>query len=176
MTFSLNPESIADLWEGKWPDTLERITPTITDRLAACLQAQQFGFETRLRIDPILNPRNWRIDYEEFFKEAAGLGLRPHYVTLGTYREKNPQLDTFRRKWGLPPMEWEPDNLERDGTHWHVSEATRIRLYQTIVELSRRYLPESRISLCKETHAIRKELQLCNAHCNCLTSDCGESR
>ena len=108
VTFSLNPEPIADLWEGKWPDTLERITPPIQDRLEACLRAQRMGFETRWRIDPILYPPGWETMYDEFFAGAAALGLRPRYVTLGTYREKSHQLDTWREKWGLPPMEWEP--------------------------------------------------------------------
>jgi hypothetical protein len=43
VSFSLNPESIADLWEGKWPDTGERITPLINRRLDAALLAQELG-------------------------------------------------------------------------------------------------------------------------------------
>lgn len=89
VTFSLNPEAIADLWEGKWPDTLERITSPISERLEACLQAQRMGFEVRWRLDPILYPPGWQKLFEEFFREAASMGLRPRYVTLGTYREKN---------------------------------------------------------------------------------------
>jgi len=94
VTFSLNPEFIADLWEGKLPDTGSRITPPISRRLRACRLAQQLGFETRFRIDPILYPAGWKAHYQEFFKEAAALGLSPQAVTLGTYREKNAQLDT----------------------------------------------------------------------------------
>jgi hypothetical protein len=51
-SFSLNPEPIADLWEGKWPDTGERITPSISKRLAAVKFAQDLGFEVRIRVDP----------------------------------------------------------------------------------------------------------------------------
>ncbi|MAD80302.1 MAG: hypothetical protein CMJ50_05575 [Planctomycetaceae bacterium] len=168
VTFSLNPEPITDLWEGKWPDTLERITPPIQDRLEACLQAQRWGFETRWRIDPILYPPGWETMYDEFFAEAAALGLRPRYVTLGTYREKNSQLDTWREKWGLPPMEWEPTELSKEGTHFHVPEDERIAIYRIVTDLSRKYLPDSRVSLCKETHSVRKAVGLCNADCNCL--------
>jgi hypothetical protein len=168
VSFSVNPEAIADLWEGKWPDTGERITPPISDRLKACLRAQLMGYETRLRIDPILYPPGWQAHYEAFFKEAAYLGLRPGTVTLGTYREKSAQLDAWRSRWKLPPMEWKADELEHDGTHRHVREAKRIEIYRTMAALSRKYLPESRVAVCKETHAVRKATGLCNADCNCL--------
>src|SRR5436305_4389143 len=49
-SFSLNPENIADLWEGKWPDTFERITPPISQRLEAIKYAQDLGFEVRVRV------------------------------------------------------------------------------------------------------------------------------
>lgn len=168
VTFSINPEPVADLWEGKWPDTLERITPPISERLNACLKAQKLGFETRWRIDPILTPAGWEQMYEEFFAEAAGMGLQPRYITLGTYREKNPQLDKWREKWGLPAMEWEPTDMTHEGTHYHVPEAERAAIYSAVREICRRHLPDSRVSLCKETNAVRKQLGLCNADCNCL--------
>lgn len=168
VSFSLNPESIADLWEGKWPDTLERITPLISARLAACLQAQRLGFETRWRLDPILAPPGWQAAYEDFLAGAAGMGLRPHRITLGTYREKTPQLDTWRRKSGLPAMEWEPENMVKDGTHFHVPETERLMIYRTVADLCQKYLPNSKVALCKETHSVRKKSGLWNTNCNCL--------
>ena len=168
VTFSLNPEPIADFWEGKWPDTGDRITPAIKRRLEAALAAERMGFETRFRIDPVLYPPGFEKHYEDFFKEAAGLGLRPRCITLATYREKNSQLDTWRKKWGLLAMEWQPDDLEKDGTHRRVPEATRIKVYQSVTEMVRKRLPQSRITLCKETHTVRKALRLCGADCNCL--------
>jgi DNA repair photolyase len=169
VTFSLNPEAIADLWEGKWPDTNERITPSIDDRLKACLEAQSYGFEVRWRIDPILYPPGWQALYEDFFKQAASWGIRPRYVTLGTYREKNNQLDLWREKWGLPPMEWEPGELQKAGTHFHLPAAERREIYRTVAQMIAKYLPDARVSLCKETTDVRKALDMCNADCNCLS-------
>jgi len=168
ISFSLNPEPIADLWEGKWPNTLERISPPISDRLSACLQAQQWGFETRWRLDPILTPPGWQREYEVFLAEAAAMGLRPRRITFGTYREKNPQLDIWREKWGLPAMEWEPDHLTKDGTHNRSPETDRCAIYQAVAGLCRKYFPASTVGLCKETYAVRDQVGLCNAHCNCL--------
>jgi DNA repair photolyase len=169
VAFSLNPEPIADLWEGKWPDTLKRITSAISTRLTACLCAQRMGFETRWRLDPILTPPGWQAAYSDFLAEAAGMGIRPQRITLGTYREKNAQLDLWRVKWGLPAMEWEPTNMVKDGTHFHLPEAERLVIYRTLADLCRKYLPASKVALCKETHEVRKQSGLCNAYCNCLT-------
>src|SRR5437660_2214562 len=116
-SFSLNPESIADMWEGKWPDTGERITPSISKRLEAVKYAQDLGFEVRVRVDPILTPDNWEEHYTSFIADVRNEGINFRYWTLGTYREKNPQLDAWRERWGLLPMEWQPSDLElvKDG-------------------------------------------------------------
>lgn len=168
VSFSLNPESIADLWEGKWPDTLERITPPISKRLEAAKYAQDLGFEIRVRVDPILTPDGWEDAYRSFFAEVKQAGIKFTYWTLGTYREKNVQLDAWRERWGLPPMEWQPDEVTQDGTHRHLPEERRIAIYRTVSASIRHEFPLARVSLCKETHIVRKALALCNADCNCL--------
>ncbi len=167
VTFSLNPEQVADLWEGKWPDGV-RITPSINRRLEAAALAQELGFEVRVRLDPILNPRGWEEYYYDFVRQVHRMGINFRYWTLGTYREKNAQLDHWREYWGLPKMEWEPAELIRDGTHRHLSVPLRIEIYRTVANAIRTEFPQSRVSLCKETHDVRKALMLCNADCNCL--------
>lgn len=168
VTFSLNPEPIADLWEGKWPDTNERITPPIDERLAGSLQVQRMGFEVRWRIDPILTPEGWEDHYADFLANAAYAGQQPSRITLGTYRESTPQLQRWRDYWGVPPMEWSPAPLHRDGTHWHIPPAERVRTYRFVADLCRRHFPASVVSLCKETKQVRGASGLCSPSCNCL--------
>lgn len=170
VSFSLNPEPVADLWEGKWPDTGERITPSISTRLEAARFAQNLGFEIRVRIDPILTPENWEDYYRDFIFQVKRMNLNFQYWTLGTYREKNAQLDAWRERWGLPAMEWEPgdEEIERDGTHRHLSFKRRVQIYRRVTDMIRSEYPSAKISLCKETHAVRKLVDLCNADCNCL--------
>ena len=127
------------------------------------------GFETRLRLDPILTPEGWVEMYAGLFAEMQDLNLRPSRITLGTYREKNRQLDNWREKWGLPPMEWTPPELSKEGTHRHLPEDRRIEVYNTIKSMLGRTMPDTPVSLCKETHAVRKETGLCGAECNCLS-------
>ena len=114
--FSLNPEPIADLWEGKFSDGL-RVTPSINSRLEASLKAQEMGFEVRWRVDPIMPIEGWQEAYGQFFIGAAQGGHRPTRITLGTYRETQPTLHRFAEGWGLPPIEWKPTQLKKDGMH-----------------------------------------------------------
>jgi hypothetical protein len=170
VTFSLNPEPVADLWEGKWPDTGERITPSIARRLQAVRDAQDLGFEVRVRVDPILTPDGWQDLYAAFIAQVKAMGITFTYWTLGTYREKNHQLDGWRQRWGLPAMEWQPgeEELVQDGTHRHLPASRRIEIYTTVRDLIKREFALARVSLCKETHDVRRRLALCNADCNCL--------
>lgn len=169
VSFSLNPEPIADLWEGKWPDGV-RITPTIKQRLEAALIAQELGFDVRVRIDPILTPVEWQSHYKDFILQVKNLKLNFSYWTLGTYREKNSQLQSWSKKWGLSEMEWQPDSndMVHDGTHWHLAHQRRLEIYEFVTNSIRKDFPNAKVSLCKETHTIRKTLALCNADCNCL--------
>jgi hypothetical protein len=174
VTFSMNPDMIADQWEGKFPDTGQRITPHIDRRLEAVQLARSLGFETRWRLDPILPVEGWPEIYREWLIQAVEkFDAQPSYITLGTYREKNNQLDTWREKWGLLPSEYRPGNLALDGTHWHLPEAARADIYGLVRDTIRavwgeRGRPIPAVSLCKESHSIRRVLNLCNAECNCL--------
>jgi hypothetical protein len=102
--------------------------------------------------------------YHEGPKGKVCMRVIPHNL------DKNAQLDAWRQRWGLLPMYWQPaeGELERDGTHLHLSPACRIEIYTVVRDLIRSEFPGARVSLCKETHTIRKALQLCNADCNCL--------
>ena len=170
MTFSLNPEQIADLWEGKWNDSV-RITPRIEERLAASAQAQAMGFEVRWRIDPILPVDNWADIYRAFLLVAASEGHRPTRITLGTYREMGRSLLTIAAKWGLPPMGFVPGKLSRDGMHYHMPEQQRIDIYGQLVEFVKSAWEGTEttpiVALCKETRSIRQALGIEHSHCNC---------
>jgi len=170
MTFSLNPEFIADLWEGKWNDNF-RITPNIKDRLTASVIAQEMGFEVRWRIDPILPVDNWEKIYREFFLVAAAEGHKPTRITLGTYREMGRSLLTITKKWGLPPMEFIPGNLTKDGMHYHIPARQRNDIYQQLISfIKSAWQPAGTIpiiALCKETKDLREALGINHNHCNC---------
>mgnify|MGYP006280580073 CR=1 FL=1 len=170
LTFSLNPEKIADLWEGKFDDGT-RVTPSVDRRLNASLRGEQMGFEVRWRVDPIFPVPQWKQTYQRFFEKAAKDGHRPTRITLGTYREMQPTLLTFSRKWGLPPLEVDRPDLQKDGDHYHLKSEQRAEIYtflrKTIVESWREFAPPPTVALCKEPRWLRKRVGLDHGHCNC---------
>ena len=170
LTFSLNPSSIADLWEGKFPDGV-RVTPAIEKRLEASRLGEERGFEVRWRVDPIFQVDTWQDVYRDFFRSAARQGHRPSRITLGTYRETQRALGTFVRGWGLPAPEWQPQGLVKDGDHYHLPAEARARIYgflaSTIRQSWRPYGHEPIVALCKEPHAVRAAVGLDHDQCNC---------
>ena len=170
VTFSLNPEPIADLWEGKWNDGV-RITPAVGDRLAASQKAQDMGFEVRWRVDPILPVEGWQAIYGGFFDAAASQGHRPTRITLGTYREMGRSLLTIAARWGLPPMEFTPGKLAKDGMHYHLPDDQRIGIYERLIGFIKAAWDQTGhvpvVALCKETKTIRAALHIDHHHCNC---------
>ena len=170
VTFSLNPKVVADLWEGKLDDGT-RVTPPVEARLAASLRAQEMGFEVRWRVDPIMPVEAWRDVYAEFFNQAASNGHGPSRITLGTYRQTQSSLQTFITRWGLPPMEWKPPGLEKDGMHYHMSVEHRVEIYTfmaaAICDAWRDHGGAPIVALCKEPRCVRKEVGLDHDMCNC---------
>jgi len=170
ITFSLNPEPVADLFEGKWNDGV-RITPSIADRLQAFQLVREMGFESRWRVDPILLVDNWREIYKKFFEDVALQGLLPTRITLGIYREMGRGLLTMGQKWGLPPLEWQPPKMTKQGLHYHIPVQDRITVYgfikQAIEEAWRRTGHTPIVALCKETTAVREAVGITHSHCNC---------
>ncbi len=170
LTFSLNPQPIADMWEGKFDDGV-RVTPSVEQRLRASLFGQGLGFEVRWRIDPIFPVKGWPNIYRKFFQEAAREGNRPTRITLGTYREMQPSLLTFARRWGLPPLEADRPDMQKDGDHYHLGRSRRIEIYRSLASavidewVEFNHLPD--VALCKEPKSVRREAGLDNKYCNC---------
>ena len=66
---------------------------------------------------------------------AARSGACATRITQGTYWKNSPSLQAMAAGWGLPPMEWLPEKLEKNGMHAHVSQKERIEIYSTFYEL-----------------------------------------
>lgn len=170
ISFSLNPQTIADLFEGYYPDGV-RITPDIELRLEASKEARKMGFEVRWRIDPIIPVSGWEAIYADFMAKAAS--YPPHRITLGVYREMGGALQTMSRKWGLAPMKWQAETpLVKDGgTHYQIPEKIRTEIYTKMHAMIEAAWPDPAnrplVALCKEKGVVRTACGLTGAHCNC---------
>jgi DNA repair photolyase len=167
---SLNPEAIADLWEGKWSDGVRK-TPPIEERLAASKLGEDMGFDVRWRVDPLVPIEGWQDAYSQFFDHAARQGHRPQRITLGTYREMARSLSTIAAKWGLPEVEWELPELSKDGSHYHLPGRLRADIYEfmkgAIASAWHGTGHQPIIALCKESRTMRQAVGLLHDRCNC---------
>ena len=71
--------------------------------------------------------------------------------------------------WGLPPMEWLPEGLEKDGMLAHVTRKERNEIYNTIHDLVTETWPEHTpvVALCKEPLEVRRAVGVNHEMCNC---------
>jgi spore photoproduct lyase len=157
---SINAEQVSKGWEHK--------APTTGQRLHASRQATGSGFETRLRIDPMVPVDHW----EQGYKELVDLILRatPHVsvITLGSLRGLQSTINECK-KLGKD-VRW--TEYLKDTTNWgrRVPEAMRVKMYTFIIELLKEGDFRGHIALCKETLEVWKAVGLKpeEAKCNCM--------
>jgi hypothetical protein len=74
-------------------------------------------------------------------------------------------------KWGLPPMEWTPPRLAKDGMHLHIEEVQRVGMYRRLTHFINaawdKSGPVPTVALCKESRGVREAIGLVHYHCNC---------
>ena len=72
---------------------------------------------------------------------------------------------------GLPPMEWEPTGLEKDGMHYRMGAQQRIEIYKFLASAIRDAWKEHGevpiVALCKDPPMIREIAGLDHDMCNC---------
>ena len=66
-SFSINPSRVAELFE--------KGAAKVEDRLEATRKLQEYGYEIRLRIDPIIPISTWREDYHKLVRSIFMNGL-----------------------------------------------------------------------------------------------------
>jgi len=105
VSFSINAFPVAEKWE--------KGAPHPTKRIQAAAKLHEYGYPVRLRIDPMVPVKGWRIYYQELI-ETIFSNFEPERITLGTLRGLATTIrctrDTSwvsyleeRSNWGLKP-------------------------------------------------------------------------
>lgn len=147
--YSINAAYVSNTWEI--------MAPHPVDRLAASRKAVELGYETRLRLDPMVPVESWKAGYKEIIERIMKINPWAEVITLGSLRGLQSTL-TFCERAGND-MSWK-DYLE-DKTNWgiRIPEETRIEMYAyTIGELRKRGY-KGHIALCKESLGVWKKLK-----------------
>ena len=149
---SLNVVFSMTLNAQKFIDTFERLTPSLDERLKALKQVKDAGWETRVRIDPIVIPQ---FQYQTLCE--ALVEIRPKRVTLGTWR--------FYSYDSWFPHKAILNSLVPDGDDGRIRiEFTQRRMIYAVL---RGQLWPITVGICKETAQMYTSLGLRKVECNC---------
>jgi len=154
MSFSLNAPEVAERWEGG---------ANIEDRIEAAKKMIKNGYETRIRIDPMVPIDGWSEKYEELI-DMIFSSFEPERITLGSLRGLSSTIrmadDTTWTKY------------LKDSSNWgkKVSSNLRIAMYSTVKNYLEKNYGYVDIALCKETREIWEKLNMDwkNIRCNCI--------
>lgn len=155
VSFSLNANKVAEKWE--------KGTPSIKDRIDAARKVSQAGYETRIRIDPMVPVNDWYTHYTDLIDEVFSEFI-PERITLGSLRGLQTTINEASDKSWVKYLS--------ETSTWGKRMAFHLRyvMYSRIIDYLRKKYNYTYISLCKETLAMWEELGMNwkKCRCNCV--------
>jgi len=154
-SFSLNAEPVAKRWE--------RRAPTVKERINAASKLNLAGYETRIRIDPMIPVNNWEKQYKKLIDQIFRK-LTPERITLGSLRGLQSTIN------GCDDRSWVKYLLESSNWGKKIEFNTRYFMYLRIIEYLEQEYDYDRVALCKETKGIWDKLNMDyrKIRCNCI--------
>lgn len=155
ISFSLNAEEAARKWE--------KGAPKISERIAAAKKVIQAGYETRIRIDPMIPIIGWEKSYIKLIDQILEKIL-PERITLGSLRGLQSTIN------GSSDRTWLKYLSESSNWGKKVEFTTRYQMYSLIIEYLLKKYHYTKVALCKETKAMWQELGMDykKIKCNCV--------
>lgn len=158
VSFSLNAPEVSRRWEHR--------THPPEKRIEAAKMVSEAGYEVRIRIDPIFPIEGWQKHYSELcYSLLSELARDPERITLGTPRGLGKTL-MFSKN-----LTWAKYFTEKSGWGKKIPSALRKEIYLFFYDKLRSLgFKRSRISMCKETLSMWKEVGANSEECRC---NCG---
>lgn len=151
VAFSVNAPEVWERFEHETPHPLRRAE--------AAAQVKEAGYHVTLRLDPMIPIDRWEDAYPRFIDAVRGI-VQPDQWTIGSLRYF-PTLPHWTRRVGRDDTvyEYARERSRKDGRK-RVAMETRARMYQLAFDGIRSHQPNATISLCKETTALYRALNL----------------
>jgi len=153
MSFSLNAPAVSNKWEK---------APEVEDRIEAARKVSDAGYETRIRIDPMV----------PVFEEEHYTGLidmifeqfLPERITLGSLRGLQSTINYSKDKT------WVKYLSEKSNWGKKIDSEIRFEMYSTLIDYLKNNYGYTNVALCKETVEIweKMELDYMKIRCNCI--------
>lgn len=155
MSFTLNAEKVSKTWE--------RGAPSADKRIEAAKKVYETGYETRIRIDPMVPIRNWERYYANLIDDIFS-NFKPERITLGSLRGLQSTINAAKDK------SWVVYLKEKSNWGKKIPLETRYKMYSTVSDYLRDEHNYDRIALCKETIELWEKLGMdySEIRCNCI--------
>ncbi|MCK4797324.1 MAG: hypothetical protein KAT05_08075 [Spirochaetes bacterium] len=154
MSFSMNAPAVSNIWEK---------APKVEDRIVAAKKVVDAGYNTRIRIDPMVPVFEWEKYYVELIDKIFDQ-FSPERITLGSLRGLQSTINNSKDK------SWVKFLSEKSNWGKKIDNEIRYDMYSTVIDYLKNNYSYSNVSLCKETVEMwnRLGLDYKKIKCNCI--------
>lgn len=157
ISFSLNTQENAEMWEIG--------APPIVKRIEAAKAVYEAGYETRIRIDPMIPfpESKWEENYKELLDQIFSK-ITPERITIGSLRGLQSTIN------GATDRSWVKFLGEKSNWGKKIKDSLRGSMYTHVINYLKEEYNYTNITLCKETTAMWEVLGLDyrTIKCNCV--------
>ncbi len=154
VSFSMNAPAVSKKWEK---------APGVEDRIEAARKVSDAGYETRIRIDPMVPVFEWDEHYaglvDMIFEQFT-----PERITLGSLRGLQSTINNSKDRT------WVKYLSEKSNWGKKIDSERRYEMYSTVIDHLKNKYGYTRVALCKETVEMweRIGLDYKKIRCNCI--------
>ncbi len=155
MSFTLNAEKVSKTWE--------KGAPSVDKRIEAARKVSEAGYETRIRIDPMMPIKNWERHYANLIDDMFDK-FKPERITLGSLRGLQSTINAAKDK------SWVVYLKEKSNWGKKINFETRYEMYSALINYLKENYDYANVALCKETKEMWEKLRLNyeEIRCNCV--------
>lgn len=154
-SFSINAFDVSKKWEKNAPSPKKRIK--------SAKKLYDEGYAVRVRIDPLIPIKGWKIKYLELIDYLFD-NLTPEVITLGSLRGLQSTINNSKDKSWVKYLD--------DKSNWgkKISFVKRYEMYNTIITYLNNKYQYNDVGLCKETIKMWNSLDMSykEIKCNCI--------
>lgn len=154
ISFSMNAPAVSNRWEK---------APRVEERIGAAKKISEAGYETRIRIDPMVPVFEWDKHYVRLI-DLIFEQFTPERITLGSLRGLQSTINNSKDRT------WVKFLSEKSNWGKKIDSEMRHEMYSLLVDYLRENYNYKNVALCKETVEMweRIGLDYKKIRCNCI--------
>ncbi|MGB8216118.1 MAG: spore photoproduct lyase family protein [Candidatus Methanoperedens sp.] len=154
VSFSMNASAVSKKWEK---------APEVEGRIEAARKVSDAGYETRIRIDPMVPVFEWDTHYTELV-DMIFEQFTPERITLGSLRGLQSTINNSKDKT------WVKFLSEKSNWGKKIDYEKRYEMYSILIDYLKNKYSYTKVALCKESVEMWEKIGLDykKIRCNCI--------